>query len=250
MRRITIILVSAMMSILVMAGNEKVLWEGAAKAYAEKNYESAVGQYQQLVQIGESADLYYNYANALFKAGYTGRAILYYERALRLDPSNEDVKYNLEFANLSKTDKIDKIEPFFVVAWYRNITNLMTSNIWAIISLILLFVTMTMFLTYRFGSVLALRKAAFALTIVCLVLSLLFAGHAFYSRNSVMNSPEAIMMVGSETARSTPDESGTEVFVIHEGTKVKIKSTLAEWSEIQLEDGSVGWIRSNSVEVI
>ena len=250
MRKTAVILISAMMSLLVMAGNEKTLWDEAAKSYADKNYEDAVSQYQQLVQMGESADLYYNYANALFKAGYTGRAILYYERALRLDPSNEDIKYNLEFANLSKTDKIDKVDPFFVVEWYANITNLMTSNRWAVISLVLLFLTMVMFLTYRFGSVLVLRKTAFGLAIVCFVLSIAFAGHAFYSRNRVVNSPEAILMVGSETARSTPDESGTEVFVIHEGSKVKIKSTLSEWSEVQLEDGSVGWIRSNSVELI
>lgn len=250
MKKTIAILIGVMMSITVFAESEKQLWNGAAKAYDEKDYESAVDQYQQLVQKGESADLYYNYANALFKAGYTGKAILYYERALRLDPSNDDIKYNLEFANLSKTDKVEKIEHFFIVEWYGNITNLMTSNKWTIISLVLLFLTMVMFLTYRFGSVLALRKTAFGLSIACFVLSILFAGHAFYSRNRVINTPEAILMVGSETARSTPDESGTEVFVIHEGTKVKIKSTLTEWSEVQLADGSVGWIRSNCVEVI
>ena len=113
MKKTIAILIGVMMSIAVFAESEQQLWNGAAKAYDEKDYESAVDQYQQLVQMGESADLYYNYANALFKAGYTGKAILYYERALRLDPSNEDIKYNLEFANLSKTDRVEKVEQFF-----------------------------------------------------------------------------------------------------------------------------------------
>jgi len=109
---------------------------------------------------------------------------------------------------------------------------------------------MVMFLLYRFGKLLGLRKAAFGLFITFIVLFVITMGHAYHSRNRVMNNPEAILMVGSETARSTPDESGTEVFVIHEGTKVKIKSALSEWSEVELQDGKVGWIRTNSVEVI
>lgn len=250
MKKLIVILLLALSAGVIYGGNDKELWNEAAKAYSEKDYEGAVEMYQQLVQKGESAPLYYNYANALLKAGYTGRAILYYERALRLDPANEDVKYNLEFANLSKTDKIDKIETFFVVEWYRGITNLMPSNAWAYASLVLFLLSMIMFLVYRFGKLLNLRKVAFGLFITFIVLFVVSMGHAFYSRNSVVNNPEAILMVGSETARSTPDESGTEVFVIHEGTKVRIKSSLMEWSEVALEDGKVGWIRSNSVEVI
>jgi len=250
MKKLIVILLLAFTAGTVCGANDSELWNDAAKAYSEKDYEGAVTIYQQLAQKGESAPLYYNYANALFKAGYTGRAILYYERALRLDPSNEDIKYNLEFANLSKTDKIDKVEPFFVVEWYRDLTNLMTSNMWANVSLVLFLLAMVMFLVYRFGKLLNLRKVAFSLFIVFIVFFVVTMGHAFYSKNRVVNNPEAILMAGSETARSTPDDSGTEVFVIHEGTKVKIKSSLSEWSEVQLEDGKVGWIRTSSVEVI
>ncbi len=240
----------ALSAVALFAEGNAQLWDKAARLYSEKNYEEAASIYQQLVRQGESAPLYYNYANALFKAGYTGRAILYYERALRLDPSDENIRYNLEFANLSKTDKIDRIEPFFVVVWYQNITNLLTSNQWAYLSLILFFVAMAMFLLYRFGIHLPLRKTAFGLFIALIVFFFLTMGHSFYSRNSVVNNPAAILMAGSQTARSTPDDTGTEVFVIHEGTKVFIKSSILEWSEVRLEDGKVGWIRSNSIEVI
>lgn len=250
MKKLIAILLLAFSAGVMLAGNDQELWNDAAKAYSGKDYEGAVEKYQQLVQKGESAPLYYNYANALFKAGYTGRAILYYERALHLDPSNEDIKFNLEFANLSKTDKIDRIEPFFVVVWYRAVTNLMTSNTWAYVSLVLFLLAMVMFLLYRFGKILGLRKVAFGLFISFMVLFFVSMGHAFHSRNIVTANPEAILMVGSETARSTPDDSGTEVFVIHEGTKVRIKSSLGDWSEVSLEDGKVGWIKSDSFEVI
>jgi len=251
MKRVIVIIVLALSAAtLLMAESNAQLWDKAARLYSEKNYEESASVYQQLVRQGESAPLYYNYANALFKAGYTGRAILYYERALRLDPSNENIRYNLEFANLSKTDKIDRIEPFFVVVWYRDITSLLTSNRWAYLSLILFLLAMAMFLLYRFGKLLPLRKTAFGLFIALILLFLLTMGHSLYSRNSVVRNPAAILMAGSQTARSTPDDTGTEVFVIHEGTKVFVKSTILEWSEVRLEDGKVGWIHTNSIEMI
>ncbi|MCQ2343583.1 MAG: tetratricopeptide repeat protein [Paludibacteraceae bacterium] len=229
---------------------EQKLWNEAAEAYSSKNYEDAVAIYARLVKRGESSALYYNYANALFKAGYTGRAILYYERALRLDPSNADIKYNLDFANLSKTDKTEAVEPFFVTQWYRDVTLLFTSNVWAYISLVLFLLAMFFFLIYRFGMTLVLRKTGFGLFLLFLACFFISIGHSSHARNMVVKNPAAIVLVGSETARSTPDMSGTEVFVIHEGTKVFIKSTLGEWIEVRLEDGNVGWIRNSAVETI
>ena len=250
MKKIILTTIILLLAIPLMATDDDNLWKSAADAYAAKDYETAVSLYSQLVKKGESASLYYNYGNALFKAGYTGRAILYYERALRLDPSNADIKYNLEFANLSKTDKTDRVEEFFLVEWYRNVTRLMPSNLWAYISLALFFLAMVMFLIYRFGSTIGLRKTCFAFCILFVVLTLSTMGHALHSRDMVKDNPAAIVMVGSETARSTPDASGTEVFVIHEGTKVFIKSKLGAWIEVRLEDGNVGWIHNSAVEKI
>ena len=253
MKELKYIFVAAIMLVMavpVWADEDDELWNSAAEAYDAKDYETAVARYAQLVKKGESASLYYNYGNALFKAGYTGKAILFYERALRLDPTNADIKYNLEFANLSKTDKTERIEQFFLVEWYRAVTRLMPSNRWAYCSLALFFLAMVMFLLYRFGATLGLRKTCFALCLLFVVLTLSTMGHALHSRDMVKSNPAAIVMVGSETARSTPDKSGTEVFVIHEGTKVFIKSTLGEWIEVKLEDGNVGWIRVTAVEKI
>lgn len=250
MRKV-ILLIMCFVPLCVMAGkSEDALWQEAADAYSHKDYEQAVSLYEQLTEKGSSAPLYYNYANALFKAGYVGRSILFYERALRLDPSNEDIRFNLEFANLNKTDKIDREEEFFVVRWYKTITNLLTSNVWAYLSIVLFVLAMAMFLFYRFGNSMALRKSAFCLFLFFFVLTFVAMGHSFMSKNIFTDSREAIILAGSETAKSTPDESGTEVFVIHEGTKVKIRSTLGEWSEVKLEDGNVGWIRTSAFEVI
>lgn len=244
------ILILCFLPIVINAENIDALWQQAEKAYATRDYESAVAIYEKLVVDGESAPLYYNYANALLKAGYTGKAILFYERALRLDPSNDDIKYNLEFANLTKTDKIDKIETFFVAKWYEDITMLFRSNVWAYLSLSLFLLAMVCFLLFRFGKNIVLRKVGFGLFVVMFVCSVLSVFHAIKSYNMIENSRAAILMVGSETAKSTPDSGGTEVFVIHEGTKVFVKSTLGEWSEVRIEDGNIGWIRTSSYEII
>lgn len=250
-RAVTIIYI---MCAIVMAASSangtEELWKEAADAYAAKDFETAVDDYKKLVEQGESASLYYNYGNALLKAGYIGKAILYYERALRLDPSNEDIKYNLEFANLTKTDKIDRIEKFFAVRWYESITQWFTSNTWAYTSVICFLLAMGLFLLYRFGKRLDIRKIAFGLCLFALVISFISMGHAFKAKRMAVKNPAAILMVGSETAKSSPDESGTEVYVIHEGTKVFIKSQLGDWSEVQLEDGNVGWVRTSTIEVI
>lgn len=250
MKKIILLIMCFVPLILSAQSNDEKLWREAADAYSHRDYETAVARYERLTEKGGSAPLYYNYANALFKAGYVGRSILYYERALRLDPSNEDIKFNLEFANLNKIDKIDRVEEFFVVQWYKQITNLLTSNVWAYVSIVLFLLAMIMFLLYRFGSSMTLRKTAFGLFVFFFVFTFITMGHSFMSKNIFTDSRDAIVLVGSETAKSTPDESGTEVFVIHEGTKVRVRSELGEWSEVQLEDGNVGWVRTASFEMI
>ena len=94
-------------------------WKRAEQLYADKQYVEAANAYAEMFQYGESAALYYNYANALYKSNQLGLAILNYERALRLDPMNDDIKFNLEFVNKMKTDKIESLERFFMTEWFE-----------------------------------------------------------------------------------------------------------------------------------
>ena len=146
-------------------------WQRAEQLYADKQYAAAADLYKSMFQYGESADLYYNYANALYKSNQIGLAILNYERALRLDPTNEDIKFNLDFVNRMKTDKIEPIERFFLAEWLDALALMMTSNQWAYASIIGFVCMLILTLMYLFGRKVWLRKTAFFSALFLLLFS-------------------------------------------------------------------------------
>lgn len=226
------------------------MWNEAARYYADKEYESAAECYERLFEYGESASLYYNYANALYKSGNLGGAILNYERALLLDPSDEDILFNLEYANRMKTDKIEPVGRFFLSEWLDTLGHKLSSDSWAYMGIATFVLMLALLLLYLFGRNMALRKTAFFSSLVLLVITVTSFVYAFYIKNDVENNLKAIVMSGSVSVKSSPDDGGTEVFVIHEGTKVTVKSTLNVWSEIVLADGNVGWLPSEDIQII
>lgn len=226
------------------------MWQLAEQQYADKQYTEAAETYKGMLEYGSSASLYYNYANALYKSDNIGQAILNYERALRLDPSNENIRFNLEYANRMKTDKIDTIEPFFLTQWIDALGRCTTSNGWAYIGIGSFAVTLVLLLVYLFGRRRWLRKTAFFTAIATFLLTIVATSYALSIKSDIQHNHAAIVMQGSVSVKSSPDQSGTEVFVIHEGTKVWIKSTLTEWSEIRLADGNTGWLMSADIEII
>lgn len=226
------------------------LWQQAEQQYTAQQYEEAAESYRQLMSYGSSAALYYNYANSLFKSGETGQAILNYERALRLDPSNDNIRFNLEYANSRKTDQIEEIEPFFLQQWSRGIERMMSPNAWAYTGTVCFTITLILVLVYLFCKTTWLRKTAFFTAVATLVLTITSVGYTFSSKANAMRHDEAIVLAGSVSVKSSPDESGTEVFVIHEGTKVKIVSVLGGWREVKIADGNLGWIPAENIEVI
>lgn len=226
------------------------LWQQAEQLYTEQRYDEAAESYRRLLSYGSSAALYYNYANALFKAGELGPAILNYERALRLDPSNENIQFNLKYANDAKTDKIEPIQPFFAKQWIDALESTLTSNQWAYTSIIAFIVTLTLILLYLFGKLTWLRKTAFFTAIASLIITIISLTYSFTSKTHALQRNDAIVMTGSVSVKSSPDDSGTEVFVIHEGTKVEIRSSVGDWYEIKIADGNIGWLTSSAVEKI
>lgn len=226
------------------------LWRQAEKQYADKQYTDAAETYKGLLQYGASSALYYNYANALYKTDNIGLAILNYERALRLDPSNEDIRFNLEYVNRMKTDRIESVEPFFLTQWVDALGSCMTSNGWAYTGIVCFAVTLGLLLIYLFGRQRWLRKTAFFSAFSAFAVTVAATLYAFGIRRDALHNEAAIVLSGSVSVKSSPDQSGTEVFVIHEGTKVWIKSTLADWSEVRLADGNTGWLQSADVEII
>lgn len=221
--------------------------ETAANYYADKSYHEAMACYEELLRTGESPELYYNYANSCYKSGHLGLAILNYEKALKINPFYDDAKFNLALVNQQITDKIDPVETFFLVSWLENLGKLFSSNQWAYLGLFCFFIFLAMVLVFLFSSWRWLRKTAFWTGFFMLILFITCVSYSYIERNKQIQTPEAIVLAGSLVVRSAPDESGTELFVLHEGSKLKVKDELGDWCEIVVADGNSGWIKKSLI---
>lgn len=224
----------------------------AEKAYLNGDYTGAIQIYESLLEGGkESAALYYNLGNCYYKVGQIARAILNYERSLLLDPSDSDVLFNLELAKNKTVDRLTPMRELFFITWAKNIASLCSSDAWAICSIIAFFLLFVFLSLYLFFHKLLWRKIGLLGALFTLFFCLIANICASYQKDKLQERNYAIVIVPTVTARSTPDRGGTELFVLHEGIKVKLKDvSMREWKEILLEDGNVGWIPSAAIEEI
>lgn len=225
--------------------------QDAAEAYSKENYTEAVQIYETLADsIGVSPELYYNLGNSYYKLKNYPKAILNYERALLYSPSDEDIKFNLELARANVVDKIEVIDKSFITVWFESLRNLASSNTWAVIAIVSFILFLIGIFIYIFNKKILLKKIGFFGGIVLLLISIYANIASFKQKQHMQNSNTAIVITPSITIKSTPSEGGTDLFLLHEGTKVQILDKIGEWSEIKLEDGNVGWIKTVDMEVI
>ena len=225
------------------------LWEQGVQAYSESRWQDAADAWTQIAGSGkESASLYYNIGNAMYKGGDNAKAILWYERALKVDPSYDDARVNLEFVRTQIQDRIEEVPEFFLEAWGRKMCWLLPSNAWAVLFLVLFAGVLAMLLLFLLGRGGA-RKTGFFVGLVLLVMSLLCLDFAFWQKTEGLKHDGAIVTEAVSEVKSSPG-SGVSLFVLHEGTKVKILETVGEWQNIELSDGRQGWIPAGSLTVI
>lgn len=226
-------------------------WNAANKAYQEADYKRAETLYRAILEQGlHSAKLYYNLANTLFKQEKLGEAILYYNKALRLSPADEDVRHNLEYAENSTKDSIEQIPEFFLFAWIRAVRDLMSCDGWTIFSLVILVIGLAAALFYLLAQRISTRKAGFYVMVLAALLFLVATLFANYERKAIVNHNEAIVMSSAVSVKSSPDRAATELFVLHEGTKLSIGERMDGWVEVRIADGRKGWIESSRIAEI
>ena len=228
------------------------LWNVANEAYAEGRWADAVKDYEMISEMGlESASLYCNTGNAFFKDGNVPMAILYYERALKIDPSYADARYNLELMNAAIQDRIDPVPEFILKVWMRDACYIMDSDAWAVCFLVFFALTLAMALVFLLAPSAGGRRAGFFSGIIMLILAVFSVSFAIWQKNDYVNADEAVVMRPVASVKSSPaTESSTDLFILHEGTKVKIVDEVGRWNNIELADGRQGWLPSEDVEVI
>ena len=218
-----------------------LLFSQANAQYAEGNYAEAAAQYEQVIAEQPSAEAYYNLGNAYFKQGELAQAILAYERALRIEPSYKDAKHNLLFAQSRIVDNIEDTQSFFLSNWLKAIRNALNQQTWMILSIALFICMLIGFFLFAFSQTVWVRKTAFYTSLVALLISLVACINAGSLHHRDTARAEAIITQGIVNAKSSPDRSGTDLFTVHEGTKVEITETIGDWCCIHVGN-YIGWM--------
>jgi len=219
--------------------------------FTSGSYKEALQVWTDIYNTGyRSSGLNYNIGNAYFKLNNIPDAILYYERAYLLNPSDEDINYNLQIARTFIVDRFQEIPELFFVRWYNVVSLFLSTNCWAKISIGSFILCLLLLSLYIYSSRYRHKVIGFWLAVFFFVLTL--SSFAFTVRNKslVYDSHKAIISSPLVSGKSSPDNSGTDLFVLHEGTRVSIEDEVGEWFEIMLSDGNKGWVPVNSLSII
>lgn len=243
--------------LLVLAGMLQVMAANSIKVQADTDYQQnkfkeAAQKYETIIKTqGEAAAIYYNLGNCYYKEKDIAKAVLNYERALLLDPGNPDIRFNLDMARSKTVDQVTPASQIFIVSWIHALANIMSERGWAKIAIASFIALLAMICLYIFGSRIIVKKAAFVGALLLLLVCIVTNALAGEQKDRLTNRTDAIVMAATIAVRSTPTDGGTELFVLHEGTKVHISdNTMKSWKEITLDDGKKGWIPTYALEQI
>ncbi len=223
----------------------------ADSAFAKEDYQEALERYLQVADSTESAQVCYNLGCTYYRMDSIAKSILWFERALLIDPGNGDIRFNLELTRSKTIDKITAVHEMFFVNVYRSIVNMMNLRAWAVTCIVMFALFLVCLSLYFFFDRMMIRKAGFFLSIFFFVMVVLGNVCALQQRSYSANRSKGVIMDSAVTVKSTPSESGNDLFVIHEGTSFVIQdNSMKEWCEIRIADGKVGWILKKQMEVI
>lgn len=227
------------------------LLQKANELYTKEQFKQSIDVYNQILMTNmESPEVYFNLGNAYYKTGQYTLAILNYERAKLLAPDDEDINFNLQVANQKVVDSIQELPGIFVVRWWNSLVNSQTTDGWAILSILSFVIFLTMLGFYFFAKTSEVKRITFWSGCFLIVFTIFSWSSAAKQKSRLVNHSEAIVMQPTVTVKSSPSETGTNLFVVHEGLKVKITDKLGDWVEIKLADGNKGWLLLESIERI
>jgi hypothetical protein len=222
-----------------------------ADLYSSGNYKAALDEWITIYNAGfRSANLEYNIGNAYFKLNNIPGAILFYERALLLRPADEDIIYNLQIARTMVVDKFEEIPELFFIRWYNFLALIFSTNGWAGISLGSFIICLLLLSLYIYSGRYKLKVVGFWTAVLFFIITLASFSFTIRNKSLVYDSHKAIIFEPVVSGKSSPDNSGTDLFVLHEGTKVAIEDEVGEWYEIRLSDGNKGWVPAKSLNII
>lgn len=227
------------------------LFVQANQAYQQGKYREALETYERLRVGGYGGvALYYNLGNALYKTGDVAHAILLYERARRLAPDDDDLRYNLQLANLMLTDRIEPAPRLFLLDWWDGVKAALSLNGMTIALVVLFTITMGSLSGMMLVRSYRARRAWFLSALAGGILVLSVGGVLWAKIADLHRMDEAIITVSITTIKNSPDAASSDAFVLHAGVKVQITDAVESWWKIRLVDGKVGWMEKGAAELI
>lgn len=225
--------------------------QNADDEYAKGNYQQAIKDYQEILKAGVSSEIYYNLGNAYYRTDNITQALLAYERALQLSPGDNDIRFNLQYARSKTIDKITPETEMFFVTWYNSLVNFTSVDRWAKTAIVSIVMALLLILVFLFAPQMWARKSGFYGSAVFLLLFVFANLFAFQQKHELETKQGAIVIAPTVNVKKTPAASGTDVFVIHEGTRVDITDRgMKQWRGIKLADGREGWLKTSQIEEI
>ena len=225
--------------------------QNADDEYAKGNYQQAIKDYQEILKAGVSSEIYYNLGNAYYRTDNITQALLAYERALQLSPGDNDIRFNLQYARSKTIDKITPETEMFFVTWYNSLVNFTSVDRWANTAIVSIVMALLLILVFLFAPQMWARKSGFYGSAVFLLLFAFANLFAFQQKHEFETKQGAIVIAPTVNVKKTPAASGTDVFVIHEGTRVDITDRcMKQWRGVKLADGREGWLKTSQIEEI
>lgn len=238
-------------SLSLIAQDAAIIFEKANKAYRNAYYEEALSAYHQIDSLGwQSSDLYYNLGNTYYKLNQIAPSIFYFEKALLLDPNNEDIKQNLAFAQRMTIDAFESLPKSIFQKFNESIIYPVNHNIWARISIVFAFMVGIFFLFYYFSQNTNKKRLFFTISLVSIGLFLMSMSFVIKAKHFHNHNKPAIVFSSKVSVKSEPNTSASEAFELHEGTKIHILETIDHWHKIKLVDGKIGWLKNESLQKV
>ena len=253
MKKLLTLLILFTLSTCIFAQKKPALtlFHEANMAYQKQDYAKSISLYEELTKNGNiSAEVYFNLGNSYFKEGNVPKAIINYERAKKIAPEDEDIAFNLKIASLKVVDRIDNVPEVFYKRWIRSLATILPANTWSIVFVIMIWLVFLAAGFYVFTQRSVIKKVSF---ISCLIFSIFAITTYFLSARSYSISEveeQAIVISTSVYVKSSPDEKGNDLFILHEGTKVEVLEPFEGWKKIRIANGTIGWLKINEIEKI
>jgi tetratricopeptide (TPR) repeat protein len=224
-------------------------FETGNQFYQKEKYQAAINSYESILNSGKhSAEVYFNLGNCYYKLNKVAPAIYNFEKALLLNPNDKDIQTNLDFARKTTIDDIKVVPKVGFQKLIQDVTSKYHYDAWAWITVTLALVFLLFFVGYYFSQTTILKRVFFIGMFLLLLAIAVSVSSAIYEKNHYENEKPAIVFAEMTTVKSEPKNSSPDAFVLHEGTKVYVLESIANWKKIELTDETTGWIQADAIK--